>query len=134
VPYLHKLVLRAVYDWPYSIESAEEDENPDLRASVRILNLLNDNPGLLPDLRDLELEGCYPPVEVLLQYIRKRQHSAGCTVLERLVLGGCSWLLERVTTSLAQELMCFSSANEVLSANQHRRQRDANASFGMEDT
>lgn len=101
MPNLHKLVLRAVYAWLHSIESAEEDEKPDLRASVRILNLLNDSPGLLPNLRDLELEGCYAPAEVLLQYIKKRKHSAGCTALERLVLGGCSWLPERVKTSLA---------------------------------
>lgn len=86
---LTKLVLRAVYTWPHPIESVE-DEKPDLRASIRVLNLLCNSPDLLPNLRDLELVGCYVPAGDLLQYVKRRKHTAGCIWIEPPVLVGCS--------------------------------------------
>lgn len=106
LPNLYKLVLRNACGTPYPVTTSE-DEKPDFRASSRLLMLLNENPELCPSLRHLEMEGCFAPGHVLVEYVKKRKGSGDYATLESVTLQACSEISEKAKTILEMEIGCL---------------------------
>lgn len=119
LPNLNKLVLRNACGTPYPVTTSD-DEKPDLRATTRVLTLLNDNPELCPSLRDLELEGCFASGHALVEYVKKRKDSASAS-LERIDLKACSAISDKAKAMLEKEVGCFLVEGEADPINGSRR-------------
>jgi hypothetical protein len=76
----------------------------DIRASIRLTQLLADNPELCPGLTELMLDNCYTDGKSLVDYVRKRKAMKDCANIQRLEMWSCTQLSKKAFNALVNEV------------------------------
>lgn len=79
-------------------------EPGDVRASIRLSQLLADSPELCPSMTELTLESCFTNGKSLVDFVRKRKILKDCAEIQRLNMIYCTHLSQKASNALKTEV------------------------------